>query len=163
MKKLLPITFVMILGAGCSGSESEPSSSFPDTVVGSWFICEFNNVSDCSIFDDDGITFTQEGEVIRIEETGQGSLDECNGSPCFSSALSSIEVMQSLVGSYTYSNGQLSISTPGCSETAVLILSNAETFIQIPTCDTEFDGSQTADGSLLRKYDGSVEFVNSLM
>ncbi len=64
------------------------------------------------------------------------------------------------IGTYTYSNGPLSISIGGCDETSTLPLSNNETFIQISTCDTEFDDSENADGSLLGRYVGSLEIVN---
>lgn len=163
MNRYLFLCCMFLLGAGCSSSDSSAPSSldYPDDIAGNWFICEFNSTSDCSVLDDDGIALTSAGEVLRIEESGQGSLAECDGSPCFSGSMASVQAIQSAIGNYTYANGQLTLSIGGCNETSTLLVVNAETFIQVASCDTEFDDSEDADGSLLREYSGNLEFVNN--
>lgn len=151
------ILLVIFQIASCGSDDSDPI--YPESVTGNWFICEFADANDCSILDDDGFTLTADERVLRIEESSQGSSNQCNG-PCFSSSVASVQAAHTPIGTFSYSDGQLSVSISDCNETSTLLISNAEAFIEISNCDSEFDGSSTANGSLLRKFAGTVEFVN---
>lgn len=150
---------VAACGSDSSESDALLSPVFPESVAGNWFICEFDDATDCSILDDDGITLTPDDRILRIEESSQGSLEQCGG-PCFSSSVASVQAVQTPIGTFSYSEGQLTVSIDNCNETSTLLFSNNEAFIQISDCDAEFDGSLTANGSLLRQFAGTVEVVN---
>lgn len=168
MRNHLYFTAICFLSlAGCSSSSSTTGNSdgidsvYPEFIAGNWFICEFSDATDCSILDDDGVTLTPDGRILRIEESSQGVLEQCGASPCFSSSVASIQVTQEPIGTYSYTDGQLAVSINNCNESSMLIISNAEVFIQISNCDADIDGSSTANGSLLREFTGTVEIVSS--
>jgi len=148
----------VLFAIGCSGN-SEPE--FPSTVVGNWFICDFGTPNDCEILDDDGIRLTENGEIRKLEESGQGSLPECSGR-CFSSALSQIEaVVSEPIGNYSYEGGTLSVIIDGCSEDVTIERNGGSFFLLVNNCDSEFDDSSTDNGSVLRQFSGTTILLNS--
>ena len=59
------------------------------------------------IFDDDGLQFTNDGKVYRIQEFTQMSSYDCNRGPCFNYSIDTVVVERWLIGNYIYSNSNI--------------------------------------------------------
>ena len=115
--RLLILTFLItVLFTSCADIlYVEQSSTQNDislaTIKGFWFSCEFGFLDiDCMTLDDDGVQFTDDGNVFYVEEHTQMSEDECSLSPCFDYSIPTITVNRQLLGSYTYSDSSLIIN-----------------------------------------------------
>ena len=91
-----------------SGDKSIEAAIGDKSIEGFWFACEFGSEdTDCMIFDDDGLQFTEDGEVYYIQEYTQMSEEVCDGSPCFDHSIDTITVERFLVCNYTITDTSL--------------------------------------------------------
>ena len=87
--------------------EETPTTPTSD-IVGFWFTCEFDPSDiNCRFFDDDGIQFTNDGRVYRIETLITSPDPGCDGWTCFDSFRHSISIYREFAGSYTYTDSSL--------------------------------------------------------
>ena len=88
--------------------EETPINSPTSGIVGFWFTCEFDPSDvDCRFFDDDGVQFTNDGSVYRIETFITSPDPGCGGWTCFDSFRHSISIYREFAGSYTYIDSSL--------------------------------------------------------
>ena len=88
--------------------EETPITSPTSGIVGFWFTCEFDPSDvDCRFFDDDGVQFTNDGSVYRIETFVTSPDPGCGGWTCFDSFWPSITIYREFAGSYTYIDSSL--------------------------------------------------------
>ena len=117
MKLFILIFTILIFIISCAdvlyGEEAtsvyeEEATSGDKSIEGFWFACEFGSEdTDCMIFDDDGLQFTEDGKVYYIQEYTQMSGEECNRGPCFDHSIDTITVERFLVCNYTITDSSL--------------------------------------------------------
>lgn len=145
--------------SACTDAETERSA---ESVRGPWFHCELERARDpnCLVLDDDGFELAAAGRVRAIEETGQGSLPECEGSTCFPSTLDASRVTRGdELGSWVYGNGLLTLVVNGCAERLEPRIDEALGVFDV--CTPPLDDSATArDVVRVRRFTGAVEYTN---
>ncbi len=110
MKLFILIFTITSLMISCADIllEEKPITSSTSGIVGFWFTCEFDPPDvDCRFFDDDGVQFTNDGSVYRIETFVTSPNPDCGGWTCFDSFRPSITIYREFAGSYTYIDSSL--------------------------------------------------------